>query len=111
MRMTLAWAERNGYIRQPSDWLDGICLPKKVGGSKVVPTELKPEQTLAIVERLKEPYSTMVLFVASLGPRIEEATGLQPGDLDENNVLHIRRVVYGGKWRCWKRNSWFRRTR
>ena len=63
----------------------------------MVPTELKPEQTLAIVERLKEPYSTMVLFVASLGPRIEEATGLQPGDLDENNVLHIRRVVYGGE--------------
>jgi len=97
MRMTLAWAERNGYIRQPSGWLDGIRLPKKVGGHKVVRTELKPEQTLAIVERLKEPYSTMVLFVASLGRRIEEATGLQPDDLDENNVLHIRRVIYEGE--------------
>jgi hypothetical protein len=42
MRMTLAWAERNGYIRQPSGWLDGIRLPKKVGGHKVVRTELKP---------------------------------------------------------------------
>jgi hypothetical protein len=39
----------------------------------------------------------MVLFVASLGRRIEEATGLQPDDLDENNVLHIRRVVYEGE--------------
>jgi integrase len=97
MRMTLAWAERNGYIRQPSGWLDGIRLPKKVGGRNVVRTELKPEQTLAIVERLKEPYSTMVLFVASLGRRIEEATALQPEDLDENNVLHIRRVVYEGE--------------
>jgi hypothetical protein len=28
MRMTLAWAERNGYIRQRSGWLDGICLRK-----------------------------------------------------------------------------------
>jgi hypothetical protein len=95
--MTLAWAERNGYIRQPNGWLDGIRLPKKVGGRTVVRTELKPEQTLAIVERLKEPYSTMVLFVAFLGRRIEEATGLQPHDLDENNVLHIRRVVYEGE--------------
>lgn len=97
MCMTLAWAERNGYIRQPNGWLDGIRLPKKVGGRKVERTELKPEQTLSIVERLKEPYSTMVLFVASLGRRIEEATGLQPDDLDENNVLHIRRVVYEGQ--------------
>ena len=35
--------------------------------------------------------------MASLGRRIEEATGLQPDDLDENNVLHIRRVVYEGE--------------
>jgi len=34
MRMTLAWAERNGYILQPSDWLDGICLPKNVGAAR-----------------------------------------------------------------------------
>jgi hypothetical protein len=41
----------------------------------VVRAELKPEQALAIAERLKEPYSTMVLLVASLGRRIEEAMG------------------------------------
>ena len=62
----------------------------------MVRAELKPEQALAIVERLKEPYSTMVLLVASLGRRIEEAMGLQPGDLNENNVLHSGVWFMGG---------------
>ena len=50
MCMTLAWAERNGYIRRPNGWLDGIRLPKKVGGRTVVRslTELRagPEGVL-----------------------------------------------------------------
>lgn len=29
--------------------------------------------------------------------RIEEAIGIKPNDLDENNVLHIRRVIYNGR--------------
>jgi integrase len=92
--MTLGWAERNGEIQQPNGWLDGIRLPKKVGGRTVVRTELTPTQTLAFVERLREPYSTLVLCVASLALRGEEAVGLQPDDLDQNNVLHVRRVIY-----------------
>jgi hypothetical protein len=32
--------------------------------------------------------------VASLGLRGEEAIGLKPADLDEENVLHVRRVIY-----------------
>jgi integrase len=38
----------------------------------------------------------LVLFLALLGRRIEEAVGLQPADLDENNVLYIHRVIYNG---------------
>jgi len=99
--MTLGWAEKNGEIQQPNGWLDGIRLPKKVGGRTVTRTELTPTQTLAFVERLREPYSTLVLCVASLvlcvaslALRGEEAIGLQPDDLDQNNVLHVRRVIY-----------------
>jgi integrase len=61
-----------------------------------VRTELKPEQTLAIIARLKEPYATLVLFLATLGRRIEEAVGLQPDDLDSDNILRIRRIIYDG---------------
>src|ERR1022692_3542303 len=43
------------------------------------------------------PSSPTGTSVPSTAKRIEEATGLQPGDLDENNVLHIRRVVYEGE--------------
>jgi integrase len=97
MCMTLAWAEKSSLIQRPTGWLDGIRLPKKVGGRKVTRTELEPGQTLAIVEHLEEPYSKLVLFVASLGTRGEEAIGVQPTDLDEANVLHIRRIIYNGK--------------
>jgi integrase len=94
MRMTLAWAEQNGYLQQPNGWLVGIRLPKKVGGRKVVRTELTPEQTLEFVSRMKEPYSTLTLLLASVGLRGEAAIGLQPSDLDAKDVLHVRRVIY-----------------
>jgi integrase len=72
-------------------------LPRKTGGRKIVRTELEPSQTLGIVQRLKEPYATLVLFEGLCGRRIEEAIGIKPTDLDENNVLHIRRVIYDGR--------------
>jgi len=31
------------------------------------------------------------------GRRIEEAIGIKPSDLDVNNVLHIRRIIYKGR--------------
>jgi len=95
--MTLAWAERNSYIKRPNGWLDGIKLPRKTGGRKVVRTELEPAQTLGIIQQLKEPYSTLVLFLGLCGRRIEEAIGIKSTDLDDNNVLHIRRVIYKGR--------------
>ena len=97
MRLTLEWAERNGYIQRPNGWLDGIKLPRKTGGRKVIRTELNQEQTLALIDQLKEPYASLVLFLGLCGRRIEEAIGLQPGDLDDNNILHIRRIIYDGK--------------
>lgn len=95
--MTLAWTEKNGYIKRPTGWLDGIRLPRKTGGRKVVRTELEPSQTLGISQHLKEPYTTLVLFLGLCGRRIEEAIGIKPTDLDENNVLHIRRIIYKGR--------------
>jgi integrase len=95
--MTLTWAERNGYITRLTGWLEGIRLPRKTGGRKVVRTELEPSQTLGIIQRMKEPYSTLVLFLGLGGRRIEEAVGIKPTDLDDNNVLHIRRVISNGR--------------
>jgi integrase len=97
MRMTLAWGEQNGYLQQPNGWLLGIRLPKKFGGRKVVRTELMPEQTLEFISRMKDPYSTLVLLLASVGLRGEAAIGLPPGDLDAKNVLHVKRIIYDGE--------------
>jgi len=94
MCMTLAWAEQVGYLEQPNGWLEGIRLPRKVGGRKVKRIELEPEQTREYISRLREPYSTLVLLLASVGLRGEAAIGLQPGDLDAKNVLRVQRVIY-----------------
>jgi integrase len=94
MRMTLSWAEQNGNLQQPNGWLTGIRLPKKFAGRKVVRTELTPEQIRAFVTRMKEPYSTLTLLLASVGLRGEAAVGLQPSDLGDDNVLRVRRVIY-----------------
>ena len=95
--MTLAWAEQNGYLQQPNGWLEGIRLPRVTHGRKVSRTELTPEQILSFVARLPEPLSSLVLLLAIVGLRGEAAVGLQPADLDEENVLHVRRVIYDGK--------------
>lgn len=89
LRMTLAWAEQNGDLHQPNGWLVRIRLPKKFGGRKVVRTELTPKQTLEFVSRMEEPYSTLVLLLASVGLRGEAAIGLQPDHLDAKNVLRV----------------------
>jgi integrase len=97
MRMTLAWAEQNGDLQQPNGWLVGIRVPREFGGRTVERTELTPEQTLEFVSRMEEPYSTLVLLLARVGLRGEAAIALQPDDLDTNNVLHVKRIIYDGE--------------
>jgi hypothetical protein len=54
-------------------------------------------QTAAIIAQLEEPYASLTRLLDLLGRRIEEAIGVQPDDLDENNVLTIQRIIYNGK--------------
>jgi integrase len=95
--MTLSWAEKNSKIVRPTGWLNDIRIPKVVGGRKVKRVELEPCQTAAIIAQLEEPYASLVRLLDLLGRRIEEAIGVQAQDLDENNVLTIRRIIYKGK--------------
>lgn len=97
LMMVLQWAERNKKIERPTGWLDGIRLPKVTSGRKLVRADLTPKQTLAIIAQLEEPYATLVQFLSMAGRRIEEAIGLKPGDLDDDDILHIRRIVYEGR--------------
>jgi integrase len=71
-----------------------VALPKTE--TKVVRTVLKPADILAISEGLKEPYSSLVLFLAITGTRISEACGVRWSEM-EGNVLHLRRRVYEGQ--------------
>jgi len=59
--------------------------------------ELEASQTLGIIQPLKEPYSTLVLFLGLCGRRIEEAIGIKPTDVEDNNVLRIRRLICNGQ--------------
>lgn len=92
LRKVLLYAEVNAYIQRPTGWLNKIALPE-AHGRTLERAHLTPEQTLAFVDYLPEPYSTLVLFLA-YGSRGEEAVGLKPTDLDGNNILTIRRIIY-----------------
>jgi integrase len=60
-----------------------------------VRTILKPEDVLAISEKLKEPYATLVLFLAVTGLRIGEAVAVKWSDF-EGDILHVSRRIYQG---------------
>jgi integrase len=88
----LAWAVENKWI--PENPCRGVKLPE--AGTKVERTILKPEQVLAIVNELEEPYATFVLFLAITGLRVGEAVGVRWSDM-EGTALHVQRRIYEGK--------------
>jgi len=91
--LTLGWATNCGWLeRNPCT---RVKLPKRTGGRRVTRTVLTSEQVNAIVEKLKEPYATLVLFLAATGLRIGEALAIKWTDF-RNNVLHVTRRIYDG---------------
>jgi integrase len=95
LSLTLKWALQNRWIA--SNPVENLRLPKKTGGRRIVRVILQWKQIVAIMEGLEEPYRTLVLFLALIPKRIEEAIALRPSDLDEHDTLHIRRVIYERK--------------
>ncbi len=87
-----SWAVANNWVeKNPAA---GVALPQ--AGKRILRTVLKPEQVLAIVDRLEEPYATLVLFLAVTGLRISEAAAIRWEDFD-GDVIHIRRRLYEGQ--------------
>jgi excisionase family DNA binding protein len=72
----------------------GVKLPNGTGNT-ITRNVLTPEQVRAIVEKLPEPYSTLILFLALTGLRIGEAVGVRWADFD-GEVLNVSRRVYEG---------------
>ncbi len=85
------WIKKNPTIRLKTPQ-DAYCGGKKVVRNK----ELKPDEVKAIADRLKEPYSSLVWFLAVTGLRIGEAVGIKWSDF-KDNVLHVQRRVYEGQ--------------
>jgi integrase len=62
------------------------------------PRVLTPAEFKALLEKLVEPYKTMVITIACLGLRVCELLGLQWGDLDfENLTVKIQRSYVQGE--------------
>jgi integrase len=62
------------------------------------PRVLTPAEFKALLEKLCEPYRTMVVTIACLGLRVCELIGLQWGDIDfENLAVKIQRSVVEGE--------------
>jgi integrase len=81
------WLEKNPCL--------GVKLPLGTGKT-ITRTVLKAEQVTALANRLPEPYSTLVIFLAVTGLRIGEAVGLKWSDFT-GDVLHVQRRIYEGK--------------
>lgn len=94
LSMTLGWAAACGWIKQNP--CVKVKLPREAGGKHVTRTVLTGEQIVKLADALEEPYATLVLFLASTGLRISEATGIQWNDL-QNNSVTVRRRVYCGE--------------
>ena len=91
--LTLGWATNCSWLEKNP--CSGVKLPKHTGGRKVTRTVLTAEQVNAIVGKLREPYATLVLFLAATGLRIGEALAIKWTDFD-GNVLHVTRRIYDG---------------
>jgi excisionase family DNA binding protein len=89
----LTWAVDCGWL--DANPCSGIRLPR-AAGKRIVRTVLKPDQLVAIVHRLHEPYATLVLLLAVTGLRIGEAIGIKWSDFD-GDVLKIQRRIYEGE--------------
>jgi integrase len=88
----LSWAVECGWLE--TNPCSGVRLPR--AGRRIVRTVLKPDQGVAIAQRLPEPYATLVLFLAITSLRIGEAIGIKWSDF-EVDVLHICRRIYEGR--------------
>ncbi len=73
----------------------GIRLPHKRPVKPKV--TFQPAEIRAILDRLEEPYRTLVLLIAVTGMRVSELLGLQRPDVDfERRLIRIQRTFYRG---------------
>lgn len=95
LSLVMSWAASCGWIEKNP--CAGVKLPRasNCAGRRVVRTVLKPEQVIAIAEKLEEPYSTLVLFLAVTGLRIGEAIAIKDSDFD-GTMLHVTRRICDG---------------
>ncbi len=92
--LTLGWANNCGWLEKNP--CTRVKLPKRTGGRRVTRTVLTAEQVNAIEGKLKEPYATLVLFLAASGLRIGEALAIKWTDFNDN-VLHVTQRIYDGE--------------
>lgn len=89
----LTWAVDSNRLEKNA--CSKVKLPD-AGKEKTVHRPLKAEQVIAISNDLKEPYSTLILFLAVTGLRIGEAIGIKWSDFD-GDVVTVLRTIYEGK--------------
>jgi integrase len=88
----LSWAVEHEWLEKNP--CSGVKLPQ--AGERIVRTILTPAQVSDIASKLKEPYATLILFLAVTGLRIGEAVGIKRSDFD-GDILRVRRRIYEGR--------------
>jgi integrase len=75
-------------VRNP---VEGLKLPKATSGKRSKPY-VTPQQFNELVERVPEPYSTMVLVAVWTGLRVSELIGLQWKNVHADSITVERRI-------------------
>jgi len=91
--LVLGWAEACGWIAKNP--CTKVKLPRHAGGRRIARTVLAAGQLRSLVEKLEEPYATLVLFLAATGVRIGEAIAVKWLDFSDNAVRVSRRIYDG----------------
>jgi len=86
-------AVRYGFLVK--DPLEGVCLPPDKKGRRRHKPLITPEQFEQLMERIPEPYATMVYVAVYTGLRISELIGLRWEDVHQDSITIDERYCRG----------------
>jgi integrase len=89
------WAILNGWLEESPSTKLKLPRDEKCGGRRVQRRVLTTTEVNAIIDRLEEPYATLVMFLAVTGLRLGEAVGIKWSDF-KGDLLHVQRRIFEG---------------
>ena len=95
LSQVLGWAIDHGWLEKNPSL--GVKIPRFCKGKVVRRYLYTADEINGMVSRLREPYASLVLLVATTGLRIGEAIAIRHEDFSREGLLQIRRRILDGE--------------